>query len=513
MSYNSSLERYLSVLSEYFRRPVIYIACISALMIWGFFNIKYADPDLFARVAVGKLIANSGEVPQVDPFAFTAKKALWIDHEWLSGLIFYRLSQSAGGDWTLFFAKILFAVLTLLIVYKAMQSASKVVLNSAAFWLLFFAIKCSYVWISTIRSQVFTYLFFALLIYFLLEADRKNKKFVLLLLPLIFLFWGNLHGGFVSGLGIFLMFIAGKTLDDRAIAWPFIFSFLLSLLAPCLNPYGVLPYWSYIIEAVSMPRPEIPEWAPLGLTSPVALGVHAFLIFLVVGIYQARRDLRFSALLPLLASGYFAYKHERFVALFVITGVTLGLPYLDQTVSLIKKTLPRWFDLGVIVGGSLLIVGAPFFYLPFIKFLCDPRAFKLDYSEYPVGACEWLGRHGGGRLLVDFSNGSFALWRLYPKYQISLDGRYEELYTDETAYLVTSALAFRGEESRKALLKINPDVILYYTDILSDKNIKTFLPGWEKVYSDALYTVAAKNFSSEDLSDSARSFDMWRARF
>jgi hypothetical protein len=39
------------------------------------------DPDVWARLAVGKLIVESGAVPDRDPFSYTETRPLWVDHE------------------------------------------------------------------------------------------------------------------------------------------------------------------------------------------------------------------------------------------------------------------------------------------------------------------------------------------------------------------------------------------------------------------------------------------------
>ena len=59
-----------------------------------------ADPDLFHRLAAGKLAIQLGKVSTTDSFAFTPKLAEWIDHEWLSGVVFYLLYEKFGDDFT-----------------------------------------------------------------------------------------------------------------------------------------------------------------------------------------------------------------------------------------------------------------------------------------------------------------------------------------------------------------------------------------------------------------------------
>jgi len=75
--------------------------CLGVTLLWTF---RAADPDLFARVAAGRMVSLTGWVAPEDPFSFTARPGLWIDHEWLSGFFFYELSQ-LGGDQALWWFK------------------------------------------------------------------------------------------------------------------------------------------------------------------------------------------------------------------------------------------------------------------------------------------------------------------------------------------------------------------------------------------------------------------------
>ena len=173
--------------------------CFSVVFVVFLGNLS-TDPDLFARVAMGRLIDSLGYVPLVDPFAFTPKKIFWIDHEWLSGVVFYFLSQH-GGDAALFFGKVFLVGLT---VWFLLQ-ATKLLLNDtqpALPWILFCTVSASFVWISTVRCQVFTYLFIAFTLYAFAQYMQRNKAIALLTLPLVMLLWCTLHGGFFVGLGL-----------------------------------------------------------------------------------------------------------------------------------------------------------------------------------------------------------------------------------------------------------------------------------------------------------------------
>ena len=71
--------------------------------------------------------------------------------------------------------------------------------------------------------------------------------------------WCNLHGGFVVGLGLLGLYGLGEGLARRPY-WPYLAALWAGTLVTLINPYG-LDYWSYMYRALTMPRPEITEWA------------------------------------------------------------------------------------------------------------------------------------------------------------------------------------------------------------------------------------------------------------
>jgi hypothetical protein len=64
---------------------------------------------------------------------------------------------------------------------------------------------------------------------------------------------------------------------------------------------------------------------------------------------------------------------------------------------------------------------------------------------YPVGAARWLRDSPyEGRVLNSFTPGEFLLWTLYPKFRIAMDGRYEEVYTQEEFRAVREFFTFEA---------------------------------------------------------------------
>src|SRR5512136_2581501 len=54
------------------------------------------DFDLWARLAVGSIVFQTGHVLKQDIFSYLPTKALWIDHEWGSGVVLYGFVRCFG---------------------------------------------------------------------------------------------------------------------------------------------------------------------------------------------------------------------------------------------------------------------------------------------------------------------------------------------------------------------------------------------------------------------------------
>ena len=217
-----------------------------------------ADPDLWGYLAFGRLFWETGVFPYKDVFSYVPTLPLWVYHEWLTGVLFYPLYQALGGA-GLQLLKYAVGLGTVAMVYlTARERGASFVSAALVLWLIqLFPV----IGFSPVRAQVFTYCFFAASVY-LLERARISQGWrgLWLLVPLQAL-WCNLHGGCLAGLGLIGLYALGEGLSRRP-WWPYLRVMLAAGLVTLVNPYG-WEYWRYLWDAISMPRPEITEWASL----------------------------------------------------------------------------------------------------------------------------------------------------------------------------------------------------------------------------------------------------------
>jgi hypothetical protein len=201
----------------------------------------------------------------------------------------------------------------------------------------------------------------------------------------------------------------------------------------------------------------------------------------------------------------------------MITAAIYGGPYIDATLAKLGALRPSLY-LAALRSGAvtilcMLTIGA----LSLIGMLCSKKTYQLSFADFPVGAVEWLrDNQMSGRLLVDFNLGSYALWRLYPQFTISVDGRYEEAYPAETVR--DNGLAFRPDLAvgKESLERIDPTHILLPNTHNITNPESAFGNGWTMIYRDPEAVILARNGSGSVASpgnyDEIPS-DMWEPLF
>src|SRR2546423_13708580 len=104
------------------------------------------DYDELWHLAAGRVIAETGSVPAVDPFTFTAGETPWINTNWLAQVVLWTLYRAGGLelDWLLGIALLLGAT-ALAHALAARRAPARATLPVTA--LVFFSLKTG----STVR--------------------------------------------------------------------------------------------------------------------------------------------------------------------------------------------------------------------------------------------------------------------------------------------------------------------------------------------------------------------------
>ncbi len=448
-----------------------------------------ADPDLWHRLSVGEYLLKSGRFPAGDTFSYLADYQAIADHEWGSAVIFYSLWRAGGGT-AMVLAKIATLLVTLLLVVRAGLGSRRPTMLVAGFYaVVLLALLPSFQ--STLRCMVFTHIFLALWVW-LWQRERRGRPVPDWVYPVTMVPWANLHGGFAIG----LLWLGAVALVHRALegGWSSWLRRLgLSVAATLINPFGV-QLWTSTARALVAHRQGFGEWAAVawsGETLSSYAGYKVLLLGTVITLSYAiyRRGWRGVDRAGVLLVAVFmllALDSARHTSLFaIVAGAVLpGFLREHSSFSSMRRPLRR---MTYLVGSSTL-AAFPFFAAIVLALPSSSLGLSYPGVACPVGGVEFLRQQGvRGNLLVPFNYGSYALWQLRGRMRVSMDGRYDLVYTRATYDRVADFFDAK-RDWKKLLTSPAPNAILVPQSDAVYARLRTE-PGWTEAWADRVDAV------------------------
>jgi len=463
------------------------------------FSLTVADPDLWGHIKFGETIWKAGRVALPDPFSYLTAGGLWLDHEWLSEVIFY-LVFAAAGPTGLIAMKAVLSLCVMGVVYRHLCRQGLSPLRAG--FLVLVVVHFFLISLVTVRTLIFSYPLFLLVLLLLHRMARGRPRWIWIVPPL-FALWANLHPAFLAGLGIIGIWAAVETcarlIDRRPVpsgrptTREIILLPITCGLATLLNPFG-LTLWNLLRETAFGARPDITEFQPLVLMTSYGLAYAALLALALWGLIHSGRP-RPAALMAVLVVTAFlpfvAIRHTTLavLAIVVIAGEHIGdawerwVSSRDASRSGSRLTA-TWFPMAAVVAALLLMISS----LP--RFSCIPIRPAIG-GRYPARAVALIKQSGlTGNLAIDFDWGLYALYYLSPSVKVSMDGRRETAYS-RTIYLQNLAFRF-GQGKWNAVLE-NPETHMALVKTsMATFNLMKLEPGWRLVYQDSLAALFAR---------------------
>jgi hypothetical protein len=471
-------------------RQLLLLAVVYVLTF--FTNIP--DYDLWARLSVGSIFFQTGHVLRHDIFSYLPTKELWVDHEWGSGVVFYFFTRYFGNTGVFILKGLLIYAIFLLVAKTIRQRNPKLGPSALFFALLGYATFPGMA--SLIRSQMFTYLFFITWIV-ALERIRMKDRRMFLVFPCTMLFWVNMHGGFVAGVGLVMLYALGEPLNRKS---PLPYLGIAASLVPVMliNPYGFALLRS-VVEAALMPRPFIPEWHPISLSGPMqnlgGLHVHYLTGYMIVVGLTAMAACRslllkqkedWTKIVVLVTTFLLGVRHQRHTVFFLLAAAALAyepmVGLLDPIRRMLESRAPNRSARIRTIAEWSLGYGMP----AIVLLLLIPKLhyhIAVDYRRFPVGSFEFIRQNKlSGNLATGFDFGSYAEWKLYPQCKTLIDGRYEEVFPNDVFDL---AIRFSVHEGKwwEVVSRFPTDIVVLPKQGYSQADLGS-LPGWRPVYQD-----------------------------
>jgi hypothetical protein len=464
-------------------------------------KVLFSDGDTGWHIRTGEWILAHGTVPYQDLFSFTKPHDAWFAWEWGWDVLFALVHQFSGLSGVAFVTVILLGAVGVLLY--------KLVLRACGNYLLAVAVTAvalcgtSIHWLA--RPHLFSWVFFLLFLH-LLEDAAAGKTRAFYWMPVLMLFWTNIHGSFFVGIILISIAAAGKAAQSFWIrreslrqayqsARPFAVCAGICAAMTLINPYGWHVHkhiFTYLSDSRLMDN--IQEFQSLSFHNGPARFFEAMLL---VGCVAAFRSLQRGKVTPALS--VFFWAHLALVAgrnmpLFlmvaappVATLIQEGLrrfgdsPAFGSAIRTISEVsdevrpIERIPRLHLVSGLAVLVLAA--------LFASGSKGFEGQFNPdtFPAQALSVVTAAGTKRIFTYDQWGDYLIYRLYPSQKVFMDGR-SDFYGSEFG-TATQQIIGANYDCMKQLNRFAVDMVL----IKPDAPLSTVLKSsarWKLLFDD-----------------------------
>lgn len=365
--------------------------------------------DLGWHLAAGDLIRQLGQVPQHDPWSFTAGDTQWFNLSWLWDVLASWIYQHARLEGLVLLTVGCGAAIAGCLMAIALRAGARALPAGVAVLCacLFYPAFSSYpnVYLAAAPNMA-TMLCFVVFFGACLKPSRA-----LLALPLVMAAWANLHGGFVLGLFLIGFFaLAAVVRRDRRNALLYAATGLGCLAATLMNPLGWHIYQGVAGTLGNPAAGQIGEWMSYyhNIRFPDALPGLIYILFFVIAELRYRAPCRAEARILswlFLLAGLYQFRYLAFFFLFSTVPMALWL----------DRMLPARRDVGRIflAAGLVMSCAVPLAYwqtvphvgLPRLVSQADARFLKAHFAHTRL-----LNHWNFGGLIIFYDRGAVPLF-------------------------------------------------------------------------------------------------------
>ncbi len=407
--------------------PIINAALFGVIFLLILLRCMYTiDPDFGWHLVSGQYILASG-LPSTDIFTYTAPNFPWIHHEWLADVITALLFNIGGYALVAVFFTTLwtFAIFFMAGNKHSLKSALAIIISVLAI-LQFIAI----------RDMAWT----ALLLAITHRLFTKHRAY----LPLLFIAWANLHGGFMVG----LVYLAWRLFYERN--WRDSWIVPLSVAATLINPYGVLLYREIFATLLDQTlHTKIYEWQRLGIDASMAALIILWLSAVSYALFnkQWRGIIKFDTFL--LAASFLSLRHFVLFGLMSIPRVAwfagnFNLPTKHTNSQLFSKKHIIKIAAMQLSGYALLVFAA----ISAAVALQSPLKLNAEHNQPADATASLRVTPCKGNIFNHYDVGGYLIWKT-PEQKVYIDGRMPSWELDGKNYMDNYLRVMENEEFQK----------------------------------------------------------------
>lgn len=470
----------------------LFLALAFCLVLFGICSSAIASADTWWHLATGRWIVEHHAVPHADPFSYATAGKPWVAHEYLTDVLMFLLHRR-GGFLALAAANGLLLASAFAIV--AFSSYAPRWLAYAAALFAAFSARPAF----ALRPQSISLVCGAAFLWIIRRYLESHQTKWLIALPCLMLLWVQLHAGYLLGLIFLGLLLAAETADwacGRARNQP---RQWLPLLAPGVSCVAVVPLNPNGFTMLTFPflvmrmkiNQTILEWRAPNLHDTHLYPFVGLAVFTLLAMLLSRdryRPGQFMIYAVLLTA---ALTSARNIPVFCLVAPILLADHLwlPRSAHLVPRLSPR---LREACAAVILAISAYFC----AHAAASSLAFQAlaEQNQYPRDAVSYLsGHHLPKNIFNDYAFGGYLIWRLYPEYQVYVDGR-ADLYGDE--FLSNYVAIYNGERNPDAFLdamKVGTVILSPTSGLAPLMRLLAIQGSWNLVYEDGHAVIFVHN--------------------
>lgn len=466
-------------IKEWFVKNKLYVGLFCFIFFFSLFLSSFfsIDSDYFWHIKAGKYMVNNNVILKYDVFSWICRGKYWMSHEWLFDIYIYLLSLISKYHFIIycFINTLLLLLLQFFYNYKNYK-------RNIPFTLLWICICYFFGGVIQPRPHMVSFLLLTLSIYFLYDLWNNENSKKVFFLPLITVFWSNIHGGssnlsyilclifIICGLFSFSFSKIYTSRISKLQLKKYLFVFILCIISVMINPHGIkMLFYPYQNMNDSLMLKTITEWhcSDLNIATCYPYFIISFLIFCIMlfsknkikfidfvlylfALFLGLKSIRFCIFIYIFSSCFiFDYipcrREDKGTFLTLITFSLLLLSVFlfrvdnmisgvnknvisNEMISYIKKKSPKRLFNYYDYGGYLIYKDISVF----IDGRCDLYSLHNYYSDYYIIQ---MGNTDIEKLVEKYKFDYFLVNDKFPIYYYLLDNKnYKLLKSDNNIY-------------------------------------------------------------------------------
>jgi hypothetical protein len=459
---------------------IVAVACCYYVAIAPFL---LGHTDLGWHLAAGDLIRARGNVPDADPWSFTAGDKHWYNLSWLWDVGESLIFQYGGFTALILVALVLGGAIAAglaAICLKSGASPLATCIAVIAACILYPAFAAPDIFLAAspnIATLVFCVIFYGVCL------QRRH----LWLAPAAMLLWANMHGGFILGIFVLGIFAAVALLKWNTRDFTLYIAIALTCVAATfVNPLGWHIYEGVFGTIGHFVQRYITEWQPyFGATTltqavPTCAYIAVFCILEIVD----RRAVPPEARILSWCFLFLGLWQLRYLSIFFLFSTVPLALHLGNVVAFFAKDAANrhWMA----ATGILILCSLPFLYWRAVP--ANP-GLPAIYPEAEVG---YLQDHlPAGHVLNHWNYGGFIIFRTRGRIPVFVDGRAATAYPDSVLrdYFQLITWDVNAAAWQAVLEKYDIDAVLWPKAHTALAEFLVGKQGWTRAYSGDIANV------------------------